>query len=309
MRRCVRATVWALAALCLAAPAHGQTGVSIITDVVYGHKDGLALTFDVFTPDEANGAGVLFIMSSGWESWWNRPDEDGALPQHESLLRSGFTVFRVRHGSAPRYKVPDAYADVRRAVRFIRLNSTAYGVDPNRLGVTGGSAGGHLALMLGLAADDGDPTADDEILKGSSKVAAVVARFAPIDLRAHRTHSESSPPDFPNDAMYFASGVVRSLLTGQTFYSALVFDDVVAASISPILHVSADDPPTLLIHGDADRVVDPNNSRVIHEALANRGVETDLVVVVDGPHGFEEPEHNRQSREAMVAWFERHLGL
>ncbi|MFA6239651.1 MAG: alpha/beta hydrolase, partial [Candidatus Hydrogenedentales bacterium] len=126
----------------------------IVGDVVYGHKDGLALTFDVLRPEcGANGAGILFVVSSGWVSEWNPPEVMQAW--FRRLLAKGFTVFAVRHGSSPRYSIVEALADVRRATRFIRMHSEDYGVDPNRLGATSYSAGAHLALMTALTADSG----------------------------------------------------------------------------------------------------------------------------------------------------------
>lgn len=256
-----------------------SAGPRITPDVVYGHKDGLAMTFDVYTPPNANGAGVLFMVSGGWVSTWAPPD--GGLRRFELLLNKGFTVFSVRHGSSPRYKVPDAAADVERAVRFIRLNATKFGVDPGRLGAYGGSAGGHLSLMLGLDPDAGDAQARDEILRGSSGLAAVVALFPPVDLRGWTGPSK----DFP----------------------ALDFDAELAPSVSPILFVSSDDPPTLLIHGDADKLVPISHSQRLHAALKEAGVTTDFVTIPGGTHGFTNPEHSRQATELMVAWFERHL--
>ena len=166
MRMLIRATAVPLTLLCLAVPLHGQSGVSITPDVVYGHKDGMALTFDVFTPAAPNGVGILNMVSGGWVSRWTPPDR--ARAGFEALLNAGFTVFSVRHGSSPRFKVPEAHADVRRAVRFVRLHASTYGVDPDRLGVYGGSAGGHLSLMLGLASDDGDASATTLKLTASS---------------------------------------------------------------------------------------------------------------------------------------------
>ena len=110
-----------------------DASVKITPDVVYGHKDGLALTFDVFTPEKPNGAGVLFMVSGGWYSQWAPPEQ--MLGFSGPLTAKGFTVFTVRHGSSPRYGIPDAVADVRRAVRFIRKNAEQFHVDPNRLGV------------------------------------------------------------------------------------------------------------------------------------------------------------------------------
>jgi acetyl esterase/lipase len=268
-------------AVLITSVAYAQSPAPRITpDVVYGHKDGLAMTFDVYTPAMPNGAGVLFMVSGGWVSTWVPPET--AVRRFEPLLAKGFTVFSVRHGSSPRYKVPDAAADVERAVRFIKLNAATFGVDGRRLGVYGGSAGGHLSLMLGLDPDAGSAEARDEVLRGPSGVAAVVAYFPPVDLRGWTGPSK----DFP----------------------ALDFQADLAASVSPIQFVSADDPPTLLIHGDADNLVPISHSQRIHAALKAAGVITEFVTIEGGTHGFGgNPDHLKRATDLMVAWFERHL--
>ncbi len=304
MKMLIRATAATLTVFCLAIPVHAQSRGSIIPDVVYGHKDGMALTFDVFTPPgEPNGIGILNMVSGGWVSRWTPPER--ARPRFEALLDRGFTVFAVRHGSSPRFKIPEAYADVRRAVRFVRLHASTYGIDPDRLGVYGGSAGGHLSLMLGLASDEGDPSTTDEVLRVSSRVAAVVANYPPVDLRKRATPSENFPATLPESGLFFAGGVVVPGAADR--FVALDFEDVLNASVSPILHVSSDDPPTLLVHGDADALVDVNNSQLIQSALASKGVETDLVVIEGAGHGFRTPEDRAQASEALVGWFEKHL--
>lgn len=252
---------------------------SVVPDVVYGHKDGMALTFDVFKPEgKANGAGALFMVSGGWVSWYAPPERYKSFLQ--PLLDKGFTVFAVRHGSSPRYKVPEARADVGRAVRFIRLHAADWGVDPARLGVFGGSAGGHLSLMLGLDSDEGDAEAEDEVLREGSRVAAVVAYFPPVDLRLMTG---------PNDS-----------------FPALDFEADLAKTVSPILFVTADDPPTLLIHGDADELVPIRNSERIHAALQEKKVESEFITIEGAGHGFRGEAAERASA-AQVAWFEKHL--
>ena len=303
MKTLARTAVWTLTVFCLAAPVSAQTGDSIVPDVVYGHKDGMALTFDVFKPAEPNGVGILNMVSGGWISRWTPPEQ--ARPRYEALLSRGFTVFAVRHGSSPRFKVPEAYADVRRAVRFVRFHAETYGVDPDRLGVYGGSAGGHLSLMLGLSSDDGDPSTEDEVLRVGSQVAAVVAYYPPVDLRTRSKPSGRFPATLPDSSLFFAGGVVEQAAVDR--FAALDFDDDLSASVSPILHVSADDPPTLLVHGDADPLVDINNSQLIHEALVGKNVKTDLVVIEGAGHGFREPEHRTRATDALVGWFEKHL--
>jgi acetyl esterase/lipase len=156
--------------------------VEILPDLVYGHKDGLAMTLDVIKPKAgANGAAILYMVSGGWVSRWSPPAE--AATRFQYLLDKGFTMVIVRHGSSPRYFVPDAVSDVRRAVRYVRYNAKQWGVDPNRLGVHGGSAGGHLSTMLGTAPDNGDPKADEPFMRESNRVQSVVAYYPPVDLR------------------------------------------------------------------------------------------------------------------------------
>ncbi len=253
--------------------------VTVTPDVVYGHKEGMALTFDVFQPADANGAAILYMVSGGWVSRWSPPES--AVRGFRGLLDKGFTVMAIRHGSSPRFKVPEAEADVRLALRYVRLHADDLGVDSDRLGVYGGSAGGHLSLMLGTVSDDG-LAEDNDILRTPSRVAAVVAYYPPVDLRTWVGPSERFP--------------------------ALDFQPDLAAGISPILHVTPDDPPTLLIHGDADRLVPVSHSHTMYAALQAAGVESQLIIIPGGDHGFTRAEDRAQATAAMVAWFDRLLG-
>ena len=303
MKTLTRATVAALMLFCLTIPLQAQSNGPITADVVYGHKAGMALTFDVFRPaGQPNGAGILNMVSGGWVSRWRDPEQ--AEAGYQALLDQGFTVFAIRHGSSPRFNVPEAYADVTRAVRFVRLHARRFRIDPERLGVYGGSAGGHLSLMLGLASDEGDPEATDEVLRMSSRVAAVVANYPPVDLRARATPSQRFPATIPDRSLFFAGGVVPG---AAERFVAIDVEDELGASVSPILHVSADDPPTLLIHGNADALVDFNNSELMQSALMASGVETGLVVIEGAGHGFRTAEDRAQASEALVGWFVEHL--
>ena len=304
MRMLARVTAATLTLFCLATPVYAQSSASIIPDVVYGHKDGMALTFDVFMPPgEPNGAGILNMVSGGWISRWRAPEQ--ARPEYAALLDKGFTVFSIRHGSSPRFNAAEAYGDVNRALRFVRLNASTYGVDPARLGVYGGSAGGHLSLMLGLASDEGDPDATDEVLRVSSRVAAVVAYYAPVDLRPWSGPIQGFPAALRESALFFARGVTVPGAADR--FVALKFEEDLGASVSPILHVSSDDPPTLLVHGDADALVDLNNSELMRAALASAGVDTDLVVIEGAGHGFRSEADSTRASDALVGWFEEHL--
>lgn len=261
----------------------------VTADVIYGHKDGMTLFYDVLHPDAPNGAGVVFMVSGGWFSVWQPPSERGE--RFEGLLAAGFTVYLVHHGSAPRYRVPDAVSDVRAALRHIKANADAMGVDAQRLGVWGGSAGGHLTLLLALSPEvkpDAPPRGRARALgphyvnpTGDARVAAAVAFYPPVDL--------------------------RPLVGPVERFPALDFDPARAADVSPILHVSDDDPPVLLVHGDADTLVPLRNSESLAAAFEAAGVEHDFITIEGGDHGFRNDTHRREARDAMVAWFVAHL--
>ena len=274
--------------VCAVAQVMAQAQVEIVPDVVYGHKDGLAMTFDVFKPKaNANGAAVIFMVSGGWVSNYNPPQQTAT--RFKDLLDKGFTLIAVRHGGSPKYLIPEIVSDVRRAVRFIRHNAKQWGVDPNRLGVFGGSAGGHLALVLGTASDNGDPNAKEDFMKESDRVASVVAYFPPVDLRPLARGLNPQPMGGTLDR-----------------FPALNFEKEKAPDYSPIVHVSPDDPPTLLLHGDKDNLVPVNNSKVIHEAFQKNNVKTQLIIIEGAEHGFR-GEDAKRAGAAMASWFEQTL--
>ena len=224
------------------------------------------------------------MESGGWRSQW-RPTV-ASVERYRELLDHGFTVFTIRHGSSPKFVIPEIVQDVRRAVRFIRLHARDLGIDPNRLGVWGGSAGGHLSLVLGTASDDGDPSAEDPVLRMDSRVAAVVAYYPPVDLRRMARGTDPSQ--------------------GSRRFPALNFEAADAPAFSPLLHVTPDDPPTLLIHGDQDGLVNVRHSQLMYEALQEHGVESALIIIEGAGHGFRGTDATRASA-AMAEWFSTHL--
>ncbi|MCP4509597.1 MAG: alpha/beta hydrolase fold domain-containing protein, partial [Fuerstiella sp.] len=113
--------------------------------VVYGQRNGEPLPLDVIRPSRPNGLGVAFMVSGGWKS-----GHAGELPvwMMAPLLRRGYTVFAIYHVSQPEATVMEIIEDVHRGIRFVRHHAEKYGIDPDRIGISGGSAGGHLSLML-----------------------------------------------------------------------------------------------------------------------------------------------------------------
>jgi len=174
-------------------------------------------------------------------------------------------------------------SDVRRAVRFIRQHAGEYGVDPNRIGVYGGSAGGQLALLLGTTADSGDPSASDAVLRESSRVAAVVAYFPPTDL------------------FRFGTPQIRRA------FPAMALTEAEAAQYSPIRFAGPGAAPSLIVHGDADTAVPMDQGETMHAALTKAGVPASFIRIKGAGHGFQGADLERVNA-AMVQWFERHPG-
>ncbi len=268
-------------------PLHAETAEPAITpDVIYGRKAGMALTYDVIKPAQPNGAAVLFMVSGGWISTWADPAPlvVKAMAAKDAnafgmLLDHGFTLLLVRHGSSPYFRVPDAVEDVRRAVRHVRLNAKSMGIDPERLGVFGGSAGGHLSLMLGTASDAGNPAASDALEKTSDRVAAVVAYFPPTELSNYIGDKRFPALDFPADK---------------------------SDAVSPIRQVTADDAPTLLVHGGKDTLVPISHSQNMLAAFQKAGVPVNLITFPEAQHGFAGADEKTAST-ALLAWFEKYL--
>jgi acetyl esterase/lipase len=231
--------------------------VRSVDNVVYGHKDGLALTLDVLIPEtRPKNIGVILVVSGSWKS--GKPDLAADDPkslrrQHwtQGLLNGGFTVFLVRHGSVPRYTVPEAIADVKRAIRFVRLHAKEYDVDPASLSVVGASSGGHLALMAGLTADDGKADARDPVERVGNRVQAIVAWFPPTDFINW---------GFPSG--YKLIEKIRPILFEQALGKVTLLESQLR-SISPVYQVTADAPPLLLIHGSADLLVPLQQSKLM----------------------------------------------
>ncbi|MGH7802804.1 MAG: alpha/beta hydrolase family protein [Candidatus Binatia bacterium] len=239
---------------------------------------------DVLKPAAPNGAGIIYLQSAGWSSF--RYDPQAAAPIWTAYLSRGYVVFLVHHRSAPETTIPEIVEDVCRGVRFVRGQSKRFGVDPSRLGALGLSSGGHLALLLGTTGDDGDPRAKDEVLRASSRVAAVVALAPPADLRPWLI-------DLP-EAVERIPGVVNRL----------AFDVGRGPEFSPVSRVTGRAAPTLLIHGDRDDVVPIQHSRAMLAALREAHVPSELITLPGAAHGF---SFTLDLVSKILDWFDRHL--
>jgi acetyl esterase/lipase len=280
------------------APAFTRT-----PDVIYGRKAGLALTMDVFIPKvKSNGLGVVVAVSGGWRS------HPGAIrpEMYYCFLERGYTVFAVVHGTQPKFTIPEIIDDMNRAVRFIRYHARDYHIDPDRLGITGGSAGGHLSLMLGTAGAEGDSKAKDPVDRLSSRVQAVACFYPPTDfLNWGRPGAVLDTRHM--DSRFRAAVDFQELDSRERVFQRVTDEKKVQdilRRISPITHVTADDPPTLIIHGDADKLVPLQQSEEMVAKLKEVGVPAKLIVKKGCGHGW---LTILKDTESLADWFDQYL--
>jgi acetyl esterase/lipase len=294
----------AIAAIALTAPIHAQEPTFTRTeDVIYGRKFGVALTMDVFTPKEkANGRGIIFCVSGGWFSAHSNISP-GFMKE---FLDRGYVVFAVVHGSQPKFTIPEVLEDMNRAVRFIHHEAKKYKVDPDKLGITGGSAGGHLSLMQGTAFKAGDPKDGDQVNRESSKVAAVGCFFPPTDFLNYGKEGELAIGNnlltafkAPFDFHYYdpKAGLFVAITDEEKRKE-------IAKQISPVYHVKKDSAPALIIHGDADKLVPIQQAELIIAKYKEVGVPCELVVKKGAAHGWAGMDKDLKT---IADWFDKYL--
>lgn len=293
----------AVSLLCPAAPA-ADPSFDRKEDVIYGRKYGTALTMDVFTPrKDARGIGIVLVVSGGFVS-----SHDAIQPVFvRPLTDRGYTVFAVVHGSQPRFTVPEIVADMNRAVRFIRHHARDYAIDPARIGVCGASAGGHLSLMLGTAGSPGNPKAKDPVDRESSRVQAVACFFPPTDLLNYGEPGHRLIHAIDHGRPYRPAYDYRELDPKTNLWVTITDEarlEEIARQISPVYHVTPDDPPTLIVHGDNDPVVPLQQSELLVEKLRGAGVESRLIVKKGAGHGW---LTIAEDARAFIDWFDHHL--
>ena len=260
--------------------------------VVYGIRNGRDLTMDVLLPPEPNGLAVALMVSGGWKS-----KGPGEFPTWMAapLLRHGYTVFAVCHRSQPEATVMEIVEDVNRAIRFIRLRADHYRIDPARIGVTGGSAGGHLSLMLATRGGPGPADARDPVDRQSSAVQAVAIFYPVTDLLNLGSSTENPGNGGPPISYVQAFGRDSTNLTHWK---------VIGRDTSPIYHVTSNLPPILILHGDADTLTPLEQSERFRDRAKEVGRTVVLEVHRGGKHGWETMVLDILK---FAAWFDEHL--
>lgn len=267
--------------------------VNMVTDMQYGTaEDGTALMMDFAYPRATPGMPtpekmpvIINIHGGGWYTG-SRGIERGLL-----MPLQGFFYASIEYRLSGQAPFPAQIHDVKAAIRWVRAHADEYNLDPDRIGLYGGSAGGHLSSLAGCTADLPELEGECGWPDYSTQVQAVAAANPPTDL----TVPES---DWP---WLYAESTIT-----QFFGAPITKQQELAKLASPMTHVSADAPPHLLLHGTEDDIVPFEQARMLHNALIQVGVESSLVAIEGMDHVLF--GYSALLWEPIMAFFKKHLG-
>lgn len=264
-----------LAICCLSAAA------ADFKDVEYGQVDGVHLTLDAHVPDgDGPFAAAILVHGGGWVA--------GDKQQYityifQPLSDAGFAWFSINYRLAPQFKFPADADDVESAIRFVRANAAKYHVDPSRIALIGESAGGHLVSYVG-ARNQAD-----------SRVAAVVSMYGVHDFVAAAVQWKPLPHELLD-------------LFGITAVNAETVPLLIKAS--PVVYISKEMPPFLLMHGSKDEDVPYEQSVKMCYKMKKAGAHCDLITIEGAPHGMDHWESHAEwlwYKKALVEWLKKTL--
>lgn len=275
--------------------------------MIYARHYGMALTSTMVKPAKPNGYGIISIISGSWVSdykWLNRAIE-GASP----LLDAGYTLFFTMHRSAPRFDIALAAEDIKRSVQYIRYHAKKLGIRADKIGITGTSSGGHLALLAGTSDDLKNANASDPLEQESSKVQAVAVFCPPTDFL-----NWGKPGYYPVNQKLLLKmmGVVGAFEfmhydSLRKIYAPIEDTATInqlAHNLSPAQLVTDDDAPTLIIQGDKDRLVPVQQSMRIKTEMESQHVP----IMVQYKKGADHTWQNMaEERKEFVKWFDHYL--
>jgi acetyl esterase/lipase len=288
--------------------SYGQQPVPQMQEVIYGRRDGMALTMFVQKPNVANNRAVVYVMSGGYYS------DARWLPDYakraQEFINRGYTVFYVLHASAPMYSAPETIADVQAAVQFVRFHADEYHIDPNKIAATGSSSGGNLSLLIGTT-DAANTSSTDQLKRTSSKVNAVACFFPPTDFLNFRSQDNYALTDSLTQKLVRESWIVsafmfKNLNKSNNTYQLVPDDEKTELyrALSPIYGVDKSTAPTYIIHGDQDKLVPLYQSQRFIGKLKQAGVSAELDIRQGAGHGWDDTQNDFK---AFADWFDLHL--
>ncbi len=306
----MKITKHTLIPLCLMAltglwPAFSQVlreeDITVWKDVIYAIVDGHELKLDIAVPKclQAPAPAIVDIPGGAWRMV--RKSSDDAL----FYAQFGFIGVSITHRTSDIAPFPAAVHDCKTVIRWLRAHAEKYHINPDKIGVTGYSSGGHLAVLLGTSGGDAYLEGHGGYGDYSSRVQAVVDHFGPTDFL------KMNDTDLPDKPDVFSPDSAPSLYLGGPLREKADL----ARLANPIAYIDPGDPPVLIGHGEKDAMVVLNQSEILYEALKKAGVPTTFIRVKNATHMYRPYKWDADvspSVESMnrmtVEWFDKWLG-
>jgi acetyl esterase/lipase len=265
-------------------------GVKAHRDLEYAKTPEKTLLLDLFVPEKADSPVpvIVWIHGGAWRA--GNKTNSPALP----FAAKGFAVASITYRFSHQATYPAQIEDCKAAIRWLRANAAEYKLNPDKIGVWGQSAGGHLASLLGTTGDVRELDGSGNHQNFSSRVQAVCDWFGPTDFLQMQAHMGPAAK-----MQHDAEDSPESLLIG----GAIQENKNKVAKADPITYVTKDDAPFLIMHGEKDPLVPLHQSEILRDALAKAGIEAILQVVGGAGHGFSGGEN----LEPVEAFFNKHL--
>ena len=257
-----------------------------LLDVVYGHASGQDLKLDAFLCDSAKASPVvIYIHGGGWRQGDKRPSENTFRVEHlildalkGAMHSAGIAVVSINYRLSDVAVYPAQVDDVTRAVQFVRHHAKEWRLDPPRIAVLGPSAGGHLALWIGLHPDRANPKSSDPVERESTRVRCTVNYYGVTDFHLLQQHPDSYR--IPAFRQLFGYSEKDSL-------SKLTEEQMDAAS--PVSYIDRESSPVFTAHGTGDVVVPVEQAEVLIAKLTEKGVAAENYLLPGGNHGLSNP--------------------
>jgi acetyl esterase/lipase len=263
-------------------------------DVIYAEVHGTGLLMDIFQPKEnANGLAIVDVASGAWYSDRGKIRDHMLAQMFQIYCARGYVVFAPRPGSKTRYTAMDMDQNVKTAIRYVKQNAPRYKIDPDRIGLTGASAGGHLATLAALTPANGNPEAQSPLERRDTTVRAAAVFFPPTDFLEWK-EGQIIDPKILGPLLFVGGAAGRS---DEEIRAA-------ARAASPLYQVTQTTVPFLLIHGDADELVPLSQSQKLVDAINKAGGAAELIIKEGGAH----PWPTIFVEVAVMAdWFDKQL--
>ena len=266
------------------------SNTKVMRDVPYVENGHEHQKLDLYVPIDAGTPMPLLIWIHG--GGWQSGSKEGCPFLRQGFLQKGYAVASLNYRLTGEAPFPAQIEDCKAAIRWLRAHAKEYGINPGAFGVGGSSAGGHLVALVGTSG--GVKSFDvGENLDRSSAVQAVYDLFGPTDLiqfgqtPGYESHAKADSPE------------------GKLLGGAPADMKDAAKSANPITHITFDDPPFFIVHGDADPTVPINQSELLHVALVEAGIPSRFTTINGGGHGKGFP--GEPLTALVTEFFDRHL--